>query len=88
MWVQIAISWGMVASAVIIVLPVYESRQELWEVLTGIIEGRRHSATVRIASKQPQPEPEDPAKDEGGLQIYVGSDLAPDQAGADAVARV
>jgi hypothetical protein len=35
LWVSIALAWGLLATVVIIVLPLYESR----EVLGGVIKG-------------------------------------------------
>jgi len=49
-WVFIAILWGFISTAVIIVLPVYESREGLMKVLNGVLG--RNQAPAATSSKK------------------------------------
>ena len=42
MWVIIALAWGLLATVVIIVLPLYESREVLGNVIKGLLTGAKH----------------------------------------------
>ena len=42
MWVIIALAWGLIATVVIIVLPLYESREVLGNVIKGLLTGAKH----------------------------------------------
>merc|ERR1711903_196571 len=42
-WVSIALAWGLLATVVIIVLPLYESREVLGGVIKGIFTGAKAS---------------------------------------------
>ncbi len=41
-WVIIALAWGLLATVVIIVLPLYESREVLGNVIKGLLTGAKH----------------------------------------------
>jgi hypothetical protein len=41
LWVSIALAWGLLATAVIIVLPLYESREVLGNVIKGVFTGAK-----------------------------------------------
>jgi hypothetical protein len=41
LWVSIALAWGLLATVVIIVLPLYESREVLGNVIKGVFTGAK-----------------------------------------------
>jgi len=41
LWVSIALAWGLLATAVIVILPLYESREVLGNVIKGIFTGAK-----------------------------------------------